>query len=87
MEFEDKGEIVRIVIPGAYKNDKQIEVNSTTTSLIVKDGSSNAILSVPQLAGTVDAAKTEWKLTKNGVEIELHKFGKEKWSSLEAEEV
>ena len=79
----DRGSTVAVSVP-VSETPGELDVQSTTTSLMVRDSSGNTLLSVPQLWSTVDSGKTTWKVEGGMATITLHKLDpREHWRSLE----
>ncbi len=63
-------------------------MHSTTTQLLVKDGSGHSILDIPQLYSTVDASKTKHAVQDGVLSIKLEKLSpQEHWPALQPEKV
>ena len=79
----DLGSTVAVSVP-VSENSGQLDVQSTTTSLLVRDSTGNTLVTVPQLWSTVDSGKTTWEAKGGMLTIILHKLDpREHWRSLE----
>ena len=83
IDFKDEGKTVKLSIK-VPEGKQGCKVHSKTTTLAVHASDGSAILNVPELCGTVDAAKTLWKEENGMLTITLHKLGTETWNQLEA---
>ena len=81
--LEDRGSTVAVTVP-VSEDPGQLDVQSTTTSLMVRDSTGKTLLTVPQLWSTVDSGKTAWEAEDGTLTITLHKLDpREHWRSLE----
>lgn len=87
LSFRDAGDCVQVSHDYTGRSDG-VQVQSSTTKLVVKDTSGRLLIDIPQLYSTVDAARTETAVKDGTLHVTLHKFTPdEKWPTVQHQEV
>jgi hypothetical protein len=85
--FHDDGELIEVTTKVDAKAES-LDVQTTTTTLNVKEKNGADILNVPELYSTVDASKTAFEVRDGELSVTLHKLAPDvKWPTLEALQV
>lgn len=85
--FKDHGLSVLVEL-NCTELASNLEVETTTTNLCVRNRSGTVIFEVPQLFSTIDAPKTTWNAENGHLQICLQKLDSQlKWRALASPEV